>query len=98
MYAATAFVLCGGIRAAQAQTWTGPYVGGTIGGGVQPDDRGKMVLFDKTLDGTFNDTITTAAGANAFSPGFCAGAAVNALPASGCTKDDRAPDFGFRGG
>jgi opacity protein-like surface antigen len=96
--AGAAWVLCGGAQAAHAQTWNGPYIGGTGGGGMQPEGNNRIVLFDKTLDGNFSDTITTAAGANAFSPGFCAGAAVNALPASGCTKDEDAPDFGVRGG
>ena len=91
---ATAFALCAAVDAAQAQTWTGAYIGGTLGGGMQPAGDNRIVVFDKTLDGNFSDTITTAAGANAFSPGFCAGAAVSALPASGCTSDDRAPDFG----
>jgi outer membrane immunogenic protein len=86
------------VQAAHAQTWTGPYIGGTGGGGKQPEGSNRMVLFDKTLDGNFSDTITTAAGTNAFSPGFCVGAAVNPLPASGCMKDEDAPDFGVRGG
>ena len=56
------------------------------------------MVFDRNLDGDFSDTITTAAGANAFSPGFCAGAAVSSLPAGGCTVDDDGLDVGGRGG
>lgn len=37
--------------------------------------------FDTSLDGNFTDTVRTVAGADAFSPGFCGGAAVNALAA-----------------
>ena len=60
---------------ASAQTgastsWTGPYVGGQIGVSYIDNDR-PQVLFDTNRDGTFNDTVRTAAGANAFSPGFC---------------------------
>jgi opacity protein-like surface antigen len=93
-----AFLLGGTLGAADAQTWSGAYLGGTIGGGIQPEGTDRIVRFDKTLDGSFTDIVTTAAGANAFSPGFCTGAAVNALPASGCTKDETAPDFAVRGG
>jgi outer membrane immunogenic protein len=89
-FAATAFVLCAGIEPSYAQTWNGPYVAGTIGSGMQPDGDNRIVRFDKTLDGDFSDTITTAAGANAFSPGFCNGAAVSPTPGTGCTQDDRA--------
>jgi outer membrane immunogenic protein len=95
---AAALVLCAGVEGSYAQSWQGPYVAGTIGSGMQPDGDNRIVRFDKTLDGDFGDTITTVAGVNAFSPGFCAGAAVSATPSGGCAKDDRAPDFGFRGG
>ena len=94
----TAFVWCAGVETSYAQIWSGPYVAGTIGSGMQPDGENKTVRFDKTLDGNFSDTITTAAGANAFSPGFCNGAAVSATPGDGCKRDDRAPDFAARGG
>ena len=95
---AAALMLCGVVQAAQAQTWTGAYISGTIGGGMQPEGDNRIVLFDKNLDRIFNDTVTTVTGANAFSPGFCDGAAVNALPASGCTKDYSEADYGVRGG
>lgn len=70
------------------QPFTGLYVGGSFGYDVQPNDAGSSILFDRNLDGRFGDTVTTAAGANAFSPGFCNGAARGAtlLPA-GCRKD-----------
>jgi len=90
--------LCAGVDTAHAQSWTGPYVAGTIGAGMQPDGNNRLIRFDKTLDGDFTDTVTTAAGANAFSPGFCNGAALNAIPSGGCTRDDRASDFAARAG
>ena len=98
LYAATVFVLCAGVNSADAQTWQGPHIAGTVGSGIQPDGDNRIVRFDKTLDGDFSDTITTAAGSNAFSPGFCNGAAVNAMPGGGCRRDDRAPDVAARGG
>lgn len=74
---------------AAAQTngdWTGAYVGGRIGYGFQPSDSDETILFDTDLNGTFDDSVNTAAGANAFSPGFCGGAAGGALP-TGCSDD-----------
>jgi outer membrane immunogenic protein len=53
------------------------YIGGSFGG-AHTAQRGGSILFDRNLDGTFGDTVTTAAGANAFSTGFCAGAATSA--------------------
>jgi outer membrane immunogenic protein len=67
--------------------FNGPYIGGSAGISVQPNDIGESILFDRNLDGNFGDTVTTAAGANAFSPGFCNGAARGATPAGGCTND-----------
>jgi outer membrane immunogenic protein len=57
----------------------GIYVGGSVGAAVQPNDGAKSsILFDRDLNGSFGDTVVTAAGANAFSPGFCGGAATSA--------------------
>ena len=54
--------------------------------------------FDTNLDRAFTDTVRTATGANAFSPGFCGGLAVTAMAASGCTGDNDGIDFGGRAG
>lgn len=62
---------------AGAQGWTGLYVGGSVGRGVQSQDASETVGFDTNLDGGFTDTIRTVAGVDAFSPGFCGGLAVN---------------------
>ena len=83
---------------AAAQDWTGAYISGHIGFSKIPEGSNNTVVFDRNLDGDFTDTITTAAGANAFSPGFCAGAAINSLPGGGCTVDDDGIDAGGRGG
>ncbi|SEM48782.1 outer membrane immunogenic protein [Sphingomonas gellani] len=65
----------------------GVYVGVAGGYDVQPNDIGSSILFDRNLDGRFGDSVTTATGANAFSPGFCNGAALGATPAAGCRND-----------
>ena len=83
---------------AQTQTWTGPYVGVTFGGAIQMDDADETVAFDTNLDGAFADTVRTAAGADAFSPGFCAGIAMGAQPAAGCSDDEDGFDVGGRVG
>jgi outer membrane immunogenic protein len=65
----------------------GLYVGGSFGYDVQPNDVGSSVLFDNGLNGSFGDTVRTGAGANAFSPGFCNGAALTATPSGTCRND-----------
>ncbi|MFD1950340.1 outer membrane protein [Sphingomonas arantia] len=79
-------------------SWTGPYVGGQLGYGFQPKDRGEAVLFDNNLDGTFGDTVNTAAGANAFSPGTCGGSAATNVPAGGCVGDRNGVDWKVHAG
>ena len=61
----------------KSQDFNGAYV--TIGGGgtLQGSDRGETLVFDTDRDGAYGDTVTTVAGANAFSPGFCNGAATS---------------------
>jgi len=74
--------------------WTGFYVGGQLGYGFQSGGNNETILFDTNLDGTFGDTVNTAAPANAFSPGFCSEAANGPTPADGCDGDRD----GFEGG
>ncbi len=57
------------------EQWDGLYVGGSIGLAAQNNDRGETLVFDTNGDGTYGDTVNTAAPANAFSPGFCNGGA-----------------------
>lgn len=95
-----AAVLVSGVDEVNAQQWNGGYVSGHIGmsrivGGADADN---VLVFDKNLDGDFSDTVTTAAGANAFSPGFCVGVAATSLPAGGCSVDDQGIDLGGRVG
>ena len=71
--------------------FSGIYFGAAGGYDVQPNDEGSSILFDRNLDGRFGDAVTTAAGANAFSPGFCNGAARSstapAVGGRGCRND-----------
>lgn len=75
-----------------AQDFNGPYL--SIGGGatLQGSDRGETLVFDTNRDGTYGDTVNTAAGANAFSPGFCNGAASGTANV-GCRNDKDGPEF-----
>lgn len=67
----------------------GAYIGVSGGYSVQNNDVGEGILFDGGLDGSYGDVIRTAAGANAFSPGFCNGAATsNANTACRNDRDD----------
>ena len=92
MFAAPAMAQSGG------NDWQGGYIGGSIGANIQGSDTGETVLFDTDRDGTFGDTIRNAAGANAFSPGFCNGAAVGRTPAEGCTSDKDKIAYSVRAG
>lgn len=74
---------------ADEAAFDGFYVGGSFGYTVQNNDIGETILFDRGSNGSFGEPITTAAGANAFSPGFCNGAATsNANVACANDKDD----------
>lgn len=79
-------------------SWTGPYIGGSLGLGLQPKDRSETLVFDTGLDGSFGDTVRTGAGANAFSPGFCGGAALGRTPAEGCRGDRDGTEYFARAG
>jgi outer membrane immunogenic protein len=70
--------------------WTGPYVGVSFGKTWQKKDGGEHLRFDTDGDGAYDDVVTTATGANAFSPGTCGGAARGPTPASGCKSDKNA--------
>ena len=67
--------------------WTGPYIGGSLGYSWQPSDNGETIGFDTNRDGNFGDTVRVANGNNAFTPGFCGGAAYTSLPSGGCKRD-----------
>lgn len=102
-FLATAAAICGASAlapSALAQTaadWTGLYVGGGVGYSSLSDDD-ETLQFDTNRDGTFNDTVRTGAGADAFSPGFCSGAAMGRTPAEGCRTTDDNVNFSIRAG
>ena len=82
---ASAFAGAGAVTSpaalAQASGCSGPYPGVGTGYSFKSDDE--IVVFDTDRDGVFDDTVRTGAGANAFSPGFCEGAAMGPSPGSG---------------
>lgn len=70
--------------------FSGIYIGAAGGYDIQKNDVGSSILFDRNLDGGFGDTVTTPAGGNAFSTGFCNGSSRTQLsPANGgsCRND-----------
>lgn len=85
-------------QSAKPASWTGFYVGGRAGYSFQPGDGDETIKFDNNLDGNFGDTVRTAAGANAFSPGFCGGYARSAVAANGCAKDKDSLEFALHAG
>ena len=69
--------------------WTGGYAGISLGDNISDGGDGETLVFDTNRDGTFDNSVTTAAGANAFSPGFCGGSTFANTPTNGCDDDDR---------
>ncbi|MDQ3069779.1 MAG: outer membrane beta-barrel protein [Acidobacteriota bacterium] len=96
--ASCALMVMVSVTGASAQGWNGFYVAGTAGRGIQRANDSETVRFDTNLDGAFTDTIRTGAGADAFGPGFCGGAAVGAAAVAGCSDDENGMDFGGRVG
>jgi outer membrane immunogenic protein len=81
--------------------FNGIYIGAAGGFDVQSNDVGSSVLFDRNLDGRFDNSVLTGTGGNAFAPtaaqpqaGFCNGNA-RTSGAGGCTNDK--DDFGYYG-
>ena len=75
-----------------SQDFNGPYISVGGGGTLQGNDRGETLVFDTNRDGTYGDQVTTSGGANAFSPGFCNGAATGTANL-GCRNDKDGPEF-----
>ncbi len=80
------------------EQWEGAYIGGSFGLGAQSNDRSENVVFDTNLDGSFDNNVNTVLGANAFSPGFCGGAATGNSAAGGCLGDKDGYDYNIRAG
>jgi opacity protein-like surface antigen len=81
-----------------AAQWNGFYLGGFGGLMLQNGDHDETVTFDTDLDEEFGDTVRTITGADAFSPGFCPGAADGPTPASECDDDESGFVLGGRAG
>lgn len=98
--AATALLLTGvaAPALAQSQDWSGPYIGVYGGATATNDDEDERLGFDRNLDGRYGDTVATAAGANAFSPGSCDGAPNSNVPTAGCDSDADGAEGGVRAG
>ena len=90
LLALTAALAAAPAYAQSSGDWTGGYVGAYAGGVLDPDDGDDRILFDTNLDGNFNDTVQTALGADAFSPGSCNGVAQGPTPAAGCAGNNGA--------
>lgn len=75
-----------------SQDFDGPYISIGGGGTLQGSDRGETVLFDTNRDGTYGDQVTTVGGANAFSTGFCNGAATSSANLN-CRNDKDGPEY-----
>lgn len=75
------------------QSYDGVYVAASGGYDVQTNDLGSIIQFDRNGDGNFNEQVSTAAGANAFSPGFCNGRAIGATFAATCENDRNRPSY-----
>lgn len=84
--------------AAQETNFQGLYVGGSIGLAFQGDDADDSLVFDTDQDGEFDDTVNTTAPANAFSPGFCSGAAQGMTPGDDCDDDGKELEYALRVG
>lgn len=85
--------------AAQANPdWTG-FSFGIVGGALSTDDdEDEALLFDRDLDGSFDDAVTTVAGADAFSPGYCAGSPNGPSAVGGCDDDKEGVEAAVRFG
>lgn len=76
--------------------FSGAYVA-IFGGAALPNSSNSgTIVFDRGTDGTFGDTVVTAGGANAFSPGFCSGRFISSAP--GCRDDKMRAEYGARVG
>lgn len=76
--------------------FSGPYVSAFGGFDTQSSDGGDTLVFDNDGDGDYDNAVNTAAGANAFSPGFCSGEAFGATPGAGCSNDKDGVTYGAR--
>lgn len=96
--AALAFAVPAAAQSADPAYFNGVYIGGTFALDSTANDDNGGIEFDTDRDGTFNNTVRTATGANAFSPGFCGGSAYGNAPAAGCDDDKDDIAYSIRAG
>ena len=92
---------CAALGSTSAMAQEEPYFGGVYGGvaigyGINADEEDGTVTFDRGNDGSFGETVTTLAGADAFSPGFCGGEPTSTGPGTGCVADRDGVDYAVR--
>lgn len=80
-----------------SQDFNGSYVGIVGGYTVQGNDARETLIFDTNQDGTYGENVNTSGGANAFSPGFCGGAATGTAN-RGCRNDKDGAEYLLRAG
>lgn len=80
----------------KSQDYNGVYVGGSVGYAFDNNSGPQTLVFDTDRNGTFDNTVTTTTGANAFSPGFCTGKASGVTPETACTGKDDGIDYSVR--
>ena len=90
--AATASTILVAVPVNAEDEFEGFYAGASIGYDFQASDGDEFIAFDRGSNGSFGETVTTAAGANAFSPGFCGGAATSPQNAN-CEPDSDGVSF-----
>ncbi len=78
--------------------FNGFYVGGTIALDATANDDQDGFVFDTNRDGSFDNTVTTTTGADAFSPGSCGGSALGRNSFDGCNDDDDDLAYSIRAG
>ncbi len=78
------------------QDHRGFYVGVHGGANIQSSDKNEGLQFDTNLDGNYDNFVNTAAGANAFAPGFCGGRANSAVAVDGCKTEKDGGELGVR--
>lgn len=80
-----------------AEPWTGLHYGVFAGKTGKADNRSHdQLLFDAGLSGSHHYRLLDSTGQDAFSPGYCNGAAQGATPAAGCKSDGSTEEFGLR--
>lgn len=86
LFIATVAIVAASSPANAQDAFDGFYAGVSLGYDLQAGDKNEQISFDRGSNGSFNEVVTTAAGANAFAPGFCAGAARTPVNAN-CRSD-----------